>query len=106
MHKSLTLEGSLSVEDLRGSELADSCQKNGASFPGTVWLDSTWLSLREICINGGALSFGAMFNNECGTGLNVGTAGFAGGCGNASHSCNDFEGPTWREGPLFMGTSI
>ena len=59
-HASLTLEGSISIEDLRGSELADSCQKNGASFPGTVQLDSTWLSLREICINRGAPPFGAV----------------------------------------------
>jgi len=56
------LEGSISVEDLCGSELADSCWKNGTSFPGTVRLDSTWLSLREICINGGAPSFGAVFH--------------------------------------------
>jgi len=100
------LEGSLSIEDLHGSELADSCRKNGASFPGTVWLDSTWLSLREICINGGAPLFGAVFDNECGTRLDTGMVGFAGGCGDASHSCNDFEGPMQREGPLFMGTSI
>jgi len=97
------LEGSISVEDLRGSKLADSCRKNGALFPGTVRLDSTWLSLREICINGGAPSFGAVFDNECGTRLDVGTAGFAGGCGD---SRDDFEGPMQRDGSLFMGTSI
>jgi len=106
--ESLKLEGcSTSVEDdLRGSEPVDSCREDGASFPGTVRLDSTWLSLREICINGGAPPFGAVFDNECGTRLDVGTAGFAEGCGDASRSRDDFEGPARRDGSLFMGTSV
>ena len=47
-----------------------------------------------------------MFDNECGTRLDAGMAGFMGGCGDASHSRDDFEGPTRRDGSLFMGTSI
>ena len=97
--ESLMLEGSISVEDLRGNEPADSCRENGASFPGTVRLGITWLSLREICIDGGAPPFGAVFGN-------AGTAGFAEGCGDASRSRDDFEGPARRDGSLFMGTSV
>jgi len=33
-------------------------------------------------------------------------AGFAGGCGDASHSRDDFEGPMQRDSSLFMGASI
>lgn len=104
--ESLKLEGSISVEDLRGSEPADSCRENGASLPGTVRLGIAWLSLREICIDGGAPPFGAVFGNECRTRLDAGTAGFAEGCGDASRSRDDFESPSRREGSLFMGTSV
>ena len=104
--ESLLLEGSTSVEVLCGREPADSCRENGAPFPGTVRFDSNWLSLREICIDGGAPPFGAVLGNGCGTRLDAGTSGFAEDCGNASRSCDDFEGPARRDGSLFMGTSV
>lgn len=97
--ESLELEGSISVEVLRGSEPADSCRENGALFPGTARLDSTWLSLREICIDGGVAT-------ECGTRFEAGTSGFAEDCEGAPRSCDDFEGPARRDGSLFMGTSV
>ena len=55
-------------------------------------MDGTWLSLREICIDGGII-------DGCGTRLDVGMSDlseFAEDCGGASCSCDDFEDPAQR----------
>jgi hypothetical protein len=98
-------DGSMSVEGLRGSEPADSCRENGASLPRAVRVDSTWLSLLEICIEGGA-PFSAAFEDGCATRLDAGASGFTEDCGSASRSCAGLGGPARRDGSLFMGVSI
>jgi hypothetical protein len=101
------LEGSESVKGLRRSEPADRCRENGVSFPGAVRFGNTWLSLLEICIDGGA-TFSAGFDNECGIGIRLGAAasGFAEDCASVSCSRWDLREPARSDGSLFMGVSL
>jgi len=113
---------SIAVELLCRSESEDSRRgrdrKNVASFPGAVRLDSAWLSLAEIRIDGGAFIIAAL-DNEAGTRLDPAPSSFetvdcggagagAGTCADASRSCVGavFGTPERSDGSLFTGVSL
>jgi hypothetical protein len=86
-----------------------------ASIPDVVRLDSAWLSLAEIRIDGGAL-FIAALDNEAGTRLDpssfemedCGANTGAGAAPRTSRSCvgADFGAPERSDGSLFTGVSL
>jgi hypothetical protein len=88
-----------------------------ASFPSAVRLDSAWLSLAEIRIDGGAFIIAAL-DNEAGTRLDPAPSNFepedcgagagAGKLAGASRSCvgADFEALERSDGSLFTGVNL
>ena len=99
-------------EDSRGRD-----RKKVASFPSAVRLDSAWLSLAEIRIDGGAFIIAAL-DNEAGTRLDPAPSNFepedcgagagAGKLAGASRSCvgADFEALERSDGSLFTGVNL